>query len=64
MTSRTVLTPPWLNDLVNSDGNSPDINQVLTAAFTAGDYVDCVKNLKEQGVEPLSYINSLDRVCA
>ena len=64
MASQTVPAPLWLNDLVNSDGNSPNINQILTTAFAAGDYLDCIKNLKERGVEPLSYINSLDKVCA
>jgi len=43
-------------------GTSQDINQVLTAAFEAEDYLDCINNLRERNIDPLSYINSLDRV--
>lgn len=52
----------WLNKLISWDGGSQDINQVLTAAFGAGDYLDCIKDLRARGIDPLSYINSLDKV--
>jgi hypothetical protein len=52
----------FLRKVAEWDGNSPDIDQVLTAAFEANDYLDCVKDLKAQNVDPLLYINSLDEV--
>ena len=48
--------------VANWDGKSQDITQVLATAFEAEDYVDCIKNLQVRGIEPLSYINSLDKV--
>lgn len=51
-----------LMKVVRWDGISEDINQVLTAAFEAEDYLDCIKNLWIQNIDPLSYINSLDKV--
>ena len=63
MTSQTVPAPLWLENLVNWDKNCPDTDQVLTAAFEAEDYLECIKDLKKRGVEPKSYINSLDNVC-
>ena len=63
MASQTVPTPLWLNNLLSWDGNPPHINQLLTTAFEAEDYLDCIKNLKERGIEPLLYINKLDNVC-
>ena len=44
------------------DGTSQDIKQELTSAFDAMDYLDCIKNLRERNIDPVSYINSLDRV--
>ena len=44
------------------DGTSEDINRTLVAAFEAEDYVDCIKNLRAQNIDPLSYIDSLDKV--
>ena len=35
---------------------------MLAAAFEAGDYLDCVKNLRTLNINPLSYINKLDEV--
>ena len=43
-------------------GTSQDISQVLTAAFEADDYLECIKDLRARNIEPLSYINSLDKV--
>ena len=48
--------------IANWDGKSQDIKQVLTAAFNAEGYLDCIKNLRARNVDPLSYIDSLDRV--
>ena len=51
-----------LMEVANWDGKSQDIYQVLTAAFNAQDYLDCIKNLRARNIDPLSYINSLDKV--
>lgn len=64
MTSQTVPTPLWLENLVNWDKSCPDTDQVLTTAFGAEDYLECIKDLRKQRVDPLSYINNLDNVCA
>ncbi|KAF9789408.1 kinase-like domain-containing protein [Thelephora terrestris] len=63
MTSDTIRdTPLWLDTVVNWDGNSPDIHQALIAGFEAEDYLTCIKGLEERGIEPVSYINNLDKV--
>ena len=59
---QTLSAQTYLNEIVNWDGKSPDINQVLTTAFGAKDYLDRTRNIQGQGIDPLSYINSLDRV--
>ena len=53
-----------LTKVANWDGKSHNIHQVLAAAFEADDYIyqDCVKNLQKQGIDPMSYINNLDKV--
>jgi hypothetical protein len=49
--------------LISENKVSPqDAQQVLHAAFTAEDYVHCVKNLNERNIDPQAYIDSLDRV--
>jgi hypothetical protein len=58
----SVPAATFLRKVADWDGNSPNIDQVLTAAFEADDYLDCVKDLKAQNIDPLSYINSLDKV--
>jgi len=61
------VAPTALTSLIKVaewDGKSQDITQVLTAAFDAKDYLDCIKDLKAQNVDPLSYIDSLDKVGA
>ena len=62
MTTHAASASISLMKIVNWDGTSQDINQALTAAFDAKDYRDCIKNLHSQGIEPLSYIDSLDKV--
>jgi len=52
----------FLMKVANWDGESRDIDQVLTAAFNASDYLDCIKDLQARQIEPLSYINNLDKV--
>jgi len=54
----------YLIKVANWDGKSQDIDQVLTAAFNAEDYLDCIRDLQAGKIEPLSYINSLDKVCS
>lgn len=48
--------------VANWDGKSQGIDQVLTAAFNAEDYLECIKDLRARNVDPLSYVNSLDKV--
>ena len=51
-----------LREVANWDGKSLGIYQVLAAAFNAEDYLDCIKYLPARNIDPLSYINSLDKV--
>ena len=51
-----------LKKVANWDGKSQDIDQALTAAFGADDYLDCLKNLRAHDIDPPSYINNLDQV--
>lgn len=51
-----------LMKIVNWDGTSHDIEQVLVAAFDADDYPDCIKVLQEQRIDPILYIDNLDKV--
>jgi len=68
---RRLETPPANNQAVSASvslmkvvnwGTSQDINQVLKTAFEAEDYLDCINNLRERNIDPLSYVNSLDKV--
>ena len=52
----------FLDKVIRWDASPQDIKQVLTAAFNANDYRDCIANLRERNIEPLSYINNLDKV--
>jgi hypothetical protein len=47
--------------VTNWDRISKDIEQVLATLFKAEDYPDCIKDLKTQNVDPLSYIDNLDK---
>jgi len=62
MTTRTVSASISLIKVVNWDGKSQDIKQAPAAAFEAEDYVDCIESLRERNIDPLLYINSLDKV--
>ena len=35
---------------------------MLTTAFKAGDYLDCVNSLRTLNINPMSYVNKLDEV--
>jgi len=48
--------------IIQRDGISQDTSQALIIAFEAEDYPDFLKNLRARGIDPLSYINSLDEV--
>ena len=49
--------------LPSGDGGSPrEISQVLAVVLRAEGYPSCVEDLNGQGIDPQSYINSLDQV--
>ena len=54
-----------LREIADWDGVSQDldIHRVVTTAFEAEDYLECIKNLREREIDPESYINNLDKVC-
>ena len=39
-----------------------DIEQALISAFEASDYLDCINDLRGHNIDPLTYINNLDKV--
>jgi len=45
-----------------SQGVPRDPQRVLTAAFTATDYLDCINNLARWQIDPQAYVNGLDQV--
>lgn len=51
----------FVTRIIKWDGDQ-DIKQVLTAAFDAPDYLDCIQDLQVRNIDPLSYIDSLDKV--
>jgi len=61
-TTQAVSASTSLTRVVNWDGKSQDIKQALTTAFDANDYLDCIKNLEKRGIDPSSYIDSLDKI--
>ena len=62
VTLRLTYTSILLMEIANWDGKSQGIDQVLTALFGTEDYLDCIKNLRARNIDPLAYINSLDKV--
>jgi len=52
----------FLTKVANWDGNSQDVHEALAAAFDAKDYPECIKNLQAREIEPLLYVNNLDKV--
>jgi len=51
-----------LKKVANWDGRPQEIHTVLTAAFDAKDYLECIKDLRARQIDPSSYINNLDTV--
>jgi len=41
-----------------------DAQEVLTTAFSAHDYIDCIKNLTGWQIDPQAYVDGLDQVCS
>lgn len=48
--------------LANWDGKLEEVHDVLTAAFCAEDYLECITDLRARHIEPSSYIDCLDKV--
>lgn len=53
-----------LKAIADWDGVSQvtDVHQVVNTAFEAGDYRDCIKDLRARGINPEPYVNNLDKV--
>ncbi|KAF9646793.1 kinase-like protein [Thelephora ganbajun] len=62
ITTDAVSAKTPLMMVANWDGESRDIYQLLTIAFEAEDYLDCIKDLEALGINPLSYIDNLDKI--
>jgi hypothetical protein len=61
-TGRSSPAAIFLKMIADWDGIFQGIDQVVAVAFEADGYLDCIKGLKAQNIDPLSYINSLDTV--
>ena len=61
-TTQETSASVFLTKVAAWDGTSQDIEQTLTAAFDAKDYLDCIRDLRGRNIDPLSYIDSLDKV--
>ena len=61
--ARTSSASYSLSDISDWDGKSQGIEQILVTAFEAEDYLDCIGHLGALNIDPLSYINNLDKVC-
>ncbi|KAF9644933.1 kinase-like protein [Thelephora ganbajun] len=62
MVTNTTSASISLKKIVDWDGKSQDIGQALATAFEADDYLDCIKDLPALDIDPLSYINNLDKI--
>ncbi|KAF9643176.1 hypothetical protein BDM02DRAFT_1706985 [Thelephora ganbajun] len=67
ITTRTVsakMSPMMMSPMKITiwDGKSRDISQTLITVFESEDYLDRIKNLRVLNIDPLSYINSLDKL--
>jgi len=51
-----------LKEVAKWDGKSQEIYKVLTAAFDAEDYPECIKDLRAREIEPLLYVDNLNKV--
>ena len=61
-TSESVSASSYLGEVANWDGKSKEIHKAVAAAFEADDYLECIKDLPTLQIEPLSYVNNLDKV--
>ena len=55
-------TSVHLTRIAENTASPQDAQQILTAVFTAHDYIDCIKNLPGFGIDPQAYIDGLDQV--
>ena len=62
MTAHPISASVSLMEVVNWDGESQDTARVLASAFDADDYLDCINDLQRRNIEPLLYIDGLDKV--
>lgn len=62
MSAESASASVSLKKIVDWDGSSQDIHQALITAFEANDYQSCIKDLEAHGIEPLAYVNGLDKV--
>ena len=44
------------------DMESQGTSEILTTVFKAADYMDCIENLQAKDIDPLSFVNNLDKV--
>ena len=58
----TLSASIFLKEIADWDGKSEEIDRTLIAAFEADSYLKCIPDLWPQDIEPLSYINNLDKV--
>ena len=54
--------PALISLIANWDGESQDASEILTTVFEAEDYMDCIENLPTTDIDPLSFVNNLDKV--
>lgn len=62
MTAEPVSASIPLKTIAHWNEASDGVDRELTDAFEAEDYLECIRDLWEIQVVPLSYINSLDKV--
>lgn len=50
-----------MRNIANWDRKSPDTSKMFTA-FKTDDYLDCLAKLEVFGIDPLLFVNNLDKV--
>jgi hypothetical protein len=50
-----------MRNIANWDRKSPDTSKMLTA-FKTDDYLDCLAKLEVFSIDPLLFVNNLDKV--
>ena len=53
----------YLSLISQKEVSQKDAQEVLTTAFLAHDYIDCIKNLTGWKIDPQAYVDGLDQVC-